>query len=587
MELTPIAKGTRFEQLSVLQQAYPTFDLFLVDAMAFLGFSTTPLQKDIGRFLETSSGDIMVQAQRSQAKSTITACFAAFFLIHMPTGRVLIVSAGGKQANEISTLVTKLILHMPELSCLRPDRSAGDRVSVEAFDIHHSLKGFDKSPSVACTGITANLQGKRADLLIADDVESEKNSRTQTMRELLMTWTKDFSSIVQSGRIIYLGTPQSVLSIYNTLPARGVTVRIWPGRFPTKEQLKNYGSLLAPAIRNAIAKRPELQSGGGVDGSQGRPTDPRLLNEEALQKKELAQGKAFFQLQHMLNTALADASKFPLKSEQLIVMRLGDKLPLDVVRGMTLNDSRKYQIGSEEFEVMWPGHVGEEYADPELTLMYIDPAGGGANADESGYVVASVLNSRIFVRELSGVPGGYSIPALESLAKVAIKHKVASICIEKNFGHGAFAAVFQPILLRLAKEADLTIGLEEDYSSGKKEDRIIDTIEPVLGRGSLIIDEQVLQDDWDSTSRYELTKRQTYTFATQFTRMSRIAGAMAHDDRIDALSGLVKRVLGMLRKRDDLAAEQQRAREAAKWWKNPLNHPRTPEVTRRSKNFRK
>ena len=41
------------------------------------------------------------------------------------------------------------------------------------------LKGVDRSPSVACIGITGQLPGKRADLLIADDIESPKNAGTR------------------------------------------------------------------------------------------------------------------------------------------------------------------------------------------------------------------------------------------------------------------------------------------------------------------------------------------------------------------------------------------------------------------------
>lgn len=586
---TKAAATLRHQQLQVLQEAFSTFEIFLCACMEFLGFFASPLQKDIGRFIENSSGDIMVQAQRSQAKSTITAIFAVYFLIHRPNGRVLVVSAGGKQANEISTLITKLILFMPELECMRPDRTNGDRVSVENFDIHYSLKGLDKSPSVACTGITANLQGKRADLLIADDVESEKNSRSQGMRELLMTWTRDFSSIVQNGRVIYLGTPQSMVSIYNSLPARGITVRIWPGRFPTAEQIGNYGRLLAPSLLNLIAKRPDLQTGGGVDGKQGKPTDPKMLGEELLQKKEMAQGEAYFQLQHMLNTALADANKFPLKSKNLIVMRLADRLPVDVTRGMTAADSRKYQIGDEEFEVMWPCHVGTDYSKPELRVMYVDPAGGGKNADETAWTVLDMLNSRAFAREISGMTGGYELDKMEKLAYKVAKWRPDLLVIEKNFGFGAFAAVFQPVLKRILAEAKHTCALEEEFVTTRKEDRIINTLEPVIGRGALVLDEQVLLDDWYSTGIYAIDKRQTYTFATQFSRISRDVGALLHDDRIDSLVGALNVVLNRLKVRDDQASSRLRAAEHKQWVANPLGHPgQTPNRKGpRAKSFRK
>lgn len=242
----------RWKQLELLQEEYASFATFLDDSMAHLGFNTSPVQYDIGNFLAYGPQYSMVQAQRGQAKTTITAAFAVWSLIHDPKHRVLVLSAGGKQANEISTLIVRFITTMDQLAPLRPDASNGDRTSVEAFDVHYTLKGVDKSPSVACVGITGNLQGKRADLLIADDIESAKNARTAMMRELLLNLTRDFTSICATGRIVYLGTPQTQESIYNTLPARGFTVRIWPGRYPTDEQLEHYGDMLAHSLPAAL-----------------------------------------------------------------------------------------------------------------------------------------------------------------------------------------------------------------------------------------------------------------------------------------------------------------------------------------------
>src|SRR5690606_1674170 len=332
----------RWRKLELLQETYPHFVPFLQDMMMELRFRTTWIQEDIAEFLEYGPLYLMVQAQRGQAKSTITAIYAVWHLIHNPEGRVLIISAGEKQANEISTLITRFIGNVDILECMRPDASAGDRTSVEAYDIHHSIKGLDKSPSVACVGINGNLQGKRATLLIADDVESKKNSKTATSRADLLDLTRDFTSICEVGRIIYLGTPQSQDSIYNTLPSRGFAVRVWPGRYPTKAQMDWYDDRLSPTLLARLKAHPELAYGGGVLGDQGQPTDDRL-NEEVLQKKERDQGPAYFQLQHMLSTTMTDALRYPLKTENLVVMRLGgDRFPMSLTRSVTPNALQKF-----------------------------------------------------------------------------------------------------------------------------------------------------------------------------------------------------------------------------------------------------
>src|ERR1051326_7895052 len=220
------AAKVRWAKLETLQKHYTHFEDFLEDGMEELGFSATDIQREIGAWMEHGPQYIMVQAQRGQAKTTVAALFSVWCLIHSPAHRVLIISAGGTQAVEISTLIVRIITSMDVLECMRPDKMAGDRTSVEAFDLHHSLKGLDKSPSVACVGIDSNLQGKRADLLIPDDIESSKNSATAVQRAKLLHLTKDFTSINSTGRIIWLGTPQTLESIYNSLPARGVSIRI-------------------------------------------------------------------------------------------------------------------------------------------------------------------------------------------------------------------------------------------------------------------------------------------------------------------------------------------------------------------------
>lgn len=564
-QLTP-----RETQLKLLQKTFPAFVPFLVTVMKALGFATTAIQKDIGSFLEFGPHDLMVQAQRSQAKTTITAIFAIWCLIHNPHWAVLIISAGGKQANEISTLIVKLIINLPILECMRPDKSAGDRTSVEAFDIHHSLKGINKSPSVACAGVTANLQGKRGNLLIADDVESQKNSRTAMMRELLLQQMRDFASIVQNGRIVYLGTPQSDASVYNTLPQAGFTVRIWPGRYPTPEQMDNYGDMLAPCIRSALEADGDLAEGGGLDGKQGKPTDPELLGEEALVLKERKQGPAFFQLQHMLSTKLADEMRYPLKPINLVVMRLGERLPVHLVRGMSHEHRRAYQVGTVRFDVSSPQYVSAETALPAGRVMRIDPAGGGKNGDETAYAVVDQLGGNVYVRSVGGVPGGYSQDNLQAIADVAAKWKPDRIIVEKNLGHGAYTQILLPIL----RQAGVLCAVEDVFETGQKELRIIETIEPIAGRGSLVFDEDVFLNDWASTSHHPADKRQLFTLMFQYTKVTRDRGALVKDDRLDALAGAIGYWVGALGQDAQLQEMAIKAAEFAAWAADPLQHKR-------------
>lgn len=561
----------RWAKLGALQKAYPTFGPFLRDMMAELGFDTSDVQEDIGGFLQYGPAYLMVMAQRSQAKTTITAIFAIWCLIHDPKYRVLIVSAGGAQASEIATLVVRLITTVDILECLRPDRSAGDRTSVEAFDVHYTLKGVDKSPSVACIGITGNLPGKRADLLIADDIESPKNSLTATMREQLLHISKEFTSI-SVGRIVYLGTPQSTQSIYNSLPSRGFAVRIWPGRYPTEEQEKSYGDMLAPYIRERLLRK--ARTGFGLDGKQGEPVDPLLNDDNKLLSKELDQGQAHFQLQFMLLTALSDSQRYPLKPHNLVVARLNtDQFPLTVVRGFGKDTERRYAVGDQSYILTAPHSLSAATAPLQVKIMYIDPAGGGKNADETAYAVGGFLNSNVYLLEVNGIPGGYDTERLDRLAKVVVRHKPSLVKIEKNMGFGAFREVFMPVCKAACEAAGVPCpAFEDDLVSGQKELRIINTLEPVIGRGSLVIDEGILDREADSIAIYDIGKRNTYSFLFQLARLTRDRGSLTHDDRIDAVEGLVRHFVAALAIDQKKAIAAQERNETEKWMKNPLGY---------------
>lgn len=560
----------RRAKLTLLQDAYPTFLPFLIDGMLFLGFSTTEIQKDIGDYIANGPQYLMVQAQRGEAKTTITALFCVWCLIHNPKFRILIVSAGAKQAKEISTLIVQVIGLMPELECLRPDRAAGDRTSVEAYDVHYSLKGPDKSPSVRCEGATANLQGARADLLLADDVESQKNSKTAVQREVILQVMRDFASICSTGRILYLGTPQSQDSVYNTLPGSGFDLRIWPGRYPNAEQMKHYGEHLAPLLAKRLRLYPQLGEGGGLLGDQGRPTDPQLPagTEEFLQKKEAIQGTAFFQLQHMLNTTLTDAGRYPLKLDKLVVMRIaqGRPLPLEVYRTMDSTELRKFRVGQLAIALS-PARTSEEFATLQGIVMYVDPAGGGENADETAYAVTGFLNGNVYLLDVGGIPGGFEETNLTILAEVAARWKPQRVIIEKNFGYGAFRQVWLPILVKHHKCA-----VEDDYVTGQKELRIIGTLEPVLGRGALIINEDIIESEEASLARYAPSLRNSYCFFHQMAKITRDRKSLLHDDRLDAVEGAVRYWVEQLQLDQQDTIQRQRAQEMEEWVKNPLRY---------------
>lgn len=569
----PYADGTKFNaaerwrQLELLQKHYAKFEDFLYDVMTeVLGYQCTDIQEDIGKFLAYGPKYKMVQAQRGQAKTTITAIYAAWCFIQDPTFRVVIISAGAARAIEIANWIIQIIMFMPELECLRPDESSRDRTSVSAFDIHHDLKGPEKSPSLACVGITSSIQGMRADLLVADDIESTKNSQTAKQRERLHHLTLDFISICSTGDVIYLGTPQNTDSVYNGLPSRGFTVRIWTGRYPTKEELPHYQGYIAPLILERIANDDTLQTGGGPTGVRGKPTDPIMLSEDVLTAKEIDQGAAYFQLQHMLDTKLMDEDRYPLKVGELVFMKFGtDRAPL-IINWAPTEDSRillpqGFPITDRMYKAS--GHE-DEFGNFIGTHMYIDPSGGGQNGDELSYAITKFLAGKIFLVDVGGIPGGLGDKQLDWLTKIAVKYKVQTIDIEENFGKGALSKVWQPKLFREHK-----CHVEDVWESGQKELRIIDVLEPIIGSHRLIVDIDLIQKDFDTVQKYSAEKRMLYSLFFQMARITKDKGSLFHDDRLDAVAGSCRHWV------QALALDENKAQAKAKMdnWRKMMSDP--------------
>lgn len=572
MDHLSLTSRERWDQLKLVQNAYPEFNEFLYDVITgLMNFECTPNQIDMADYLQTGPQFRMIQAQRGQAKTTVTAAYAVWRLIHDPTTRILIISSGDKMAKEISNWILQILSGMEELACMLPDRSKGDRASVEAFDIHYALKGAEKSPSVACMGITGNMQGKRADVLIADDIESQKNSATAEMRERLTHLSRDFTSINSKGDIIYLGTPQSVDSIYNALPGRGFDIRIWPGRYPTDKEVDNYGMCLAPMIRNAMTADPSLRVGGGLDGTRGKPTDNVILGEEILVKKEIDQGASYFQLQHMLDTRLSDAERFPIKLSKVIFMSVpSEQVPVQLFQQQApqhlISLPQDYPLMDKMYRLAGSSN---EFMKFEGTHMYVDPAGGGQNGDETAYAVTRYAAGKVYLVDVGGVPGGLDTESLDALTAVAAKWKPNKISIEENYGKGALSQVWRPNLFK-----KVSTEVEDIWESGQKELRIIDTLEPVIGSGRLVIDEDLILHDWKTVQKYPAEKRASYSLLSQMAKITRDRGSLFHDDRIDAVAGSVRNWVEVLAVDDAQAVAAAQQAAFREMQSNPLGNGR-------------
>ena len=477
----------------------------------------TPVQYDMAEYLQSNEKRIVIEAFRGAGKSYITSAFACHQLYINPEVKILVVSASKIRADDFSTFTMRLIQDMPLLQHLIP--KDGQRQSKISFDVGPASASH--SPSVKSAGITGQLAGSRADIIIADDIEIPNNSLTQTMRDKISEAVKEFDAVLKpDGRVVYLGTPQTEMSLYELLPERGYKVRIWPSRFPSGTI--KYGGKLAPFISDKITKDSELM---------GQPTDPKRFSDSDLLERELSYGRSGFSLQFMLDTSLSDANRYPLKLEDLCIMDVdNDKAPEKIVWG---RDKDKIidipNVGLPGDFYYKPLDTVGDYVDYTGSVMAIDPSGRGK--DETAYAVVKMLNGVLHLIDFGGIEGGYDENVLKTISVLAQKYKVNYIIVESNFGDGMFTELLKPVLTKV-----YPVTIEEVRHNIQKEKRIIDVLEPVMNQHRLVIDRKALERDYSSVQHYPPEKQAKYMLAYQMTRITREKGALVHDDRIDVLS---------------------------------------------------
>lgn len=533
------------EQVQKAKEDFRVFLFIVWDSISLP--EPTPVQYDIANCLQHLPNDrFIIQGFRGVAKSFISCAFCVWSLWRDPQLKIEIVSASKDRADANAVFIRNIIRTIDFLEHLLPRK--GQRDTQNQFDVGEAVP--DISPSVKSVGITGQITGSRADILLADDVEIPNNSGTQVQRDKLGEAVKEFDAIIKpEGNIIYLGTPQNEMSLYNELQQRGYKTRIWTVMYPENgTEREFYGDRLAKLIADKYDSDPEQWA--------GKPTDPKRFNEEEIYKRRLSYGKAGFALQFMLNTNLSDVEKYPLKVADLIVSSLD---PEEASLTYSWSNERMHRLQDVPCVALKGDYYHEPNSRSTETVRYtgccmaIDPSGRGK--DETAYAIIKYLNGYLFIMEVGGFRDGYSDSVLQQLANKAKYHGVNEIVIEGNFGDGMFTKLFTPVVIRTHPCA-----ISEVKNYTQKEARIIDTLEPVMMRHKLIVNTQVIIDDF---AIYEMN--QQYSLFYQLTRLSRDRGSLAHDDRLDAVTMAVKYWLDQMDRDEQVGMNDLMEQQLEQW----------------------
>jgi hypothetical protein len=495
-----------------------------------------------------------VLAPRGIGKTTWgSAALACYALFVDPEAKVVLVSKSEGHAKKIVSLIRSWMNTVTFLKFLAPRHEKPTRFwrdNTDMFDCGPSKPS--KDASVTAFGITGQLAGPRASLVIGDDVEAPGNTKTPDAREELDNSVKEFASIASYGsrEIVYFGTYHHEQSLYLKLEERGYHMRTWPLLYPEpKDAILN----LAPTLRK------------NLDDATHKPGDivfDHRIDSEYVEEKR-AEGRVHFAMQQMLISNLGDETLYPLRIKDLIVFNVHrDIAPIAIAWGTTNDKGRGTKIedipchGLDGDGVFGPIFYDDEWAPYARTAMWIDPAKGKIGGDKIGYAVIAQARGTLWIKACNGLRGRETAQNLQKLGEIARLHRATEIHVEDFSLQTFFAQLLEPVVNRLI----LRPGEHDEYPDGwaasvlctrpplpqsQKELRIIGSLDPVMAQHRLVIDPTVINNE-------ELQR--------QLTRITRQRDCLTHDDEIDALANCVALFEDDLRTDPEKAAIRERER---------------------------
>ena len=505
------------EDLSLILNHFPHY---LAYVYSYLGLGIpTPIQNRIanilGYYFESS---LILEAGRGIGKSWIGSIFQTYIGLRDVDSKTLVTSATSTRAGKIGKFLRSLYNLVPILSDMDPNLTA--RSGSQSFDLYGAAEAIE--PSVSCVGIEGQITGNRASFILADDIEIPQNSATEEMRGKIFSVTEEFQDLLipdKPSKVLMLGTPQSMESVYGKIPYRKVII---PAEVPDNKAISEvYEGWLDEWVL--------------LQGDAGDPVDNVRFPVEELEKRK--SNMARFKLQYMLDTSLADSEKYPLKTVDLIVMPMNEHKVNHTI-SYTRFDAHKLEnlvnIGFTGDRFQGPYAVSDETAVYDDKQLHIDVSGKGS--DETAWVVIGTLNGRVHLLDWGGTTAGFENETLILLANKAKEWGCTEAIPEANYGDGMWGELFKPILTALAPDC----GLIEDYKvTGRKETRLNDILAPFIQQHKLIVNEEPLIKELDWVLK-DPSKRSQYSLIWQMTHFEHgVRDSIPHDDRLDALANAI------------------------------------------------
>ena len=449
------------------------FKLFVVIWNQQMNLTTPQIHLDMADWLEWNwqkkNTRLLMMAFRSAGKSTITGLFAAWILYRQVDLRILVLAADHALAQKMVRNVKRVIERHPLTQKLRPDNP--DQWASDRFTIKRMMELRD--PSMLAKGITSNVTGSRADIVICDDVEVPNTCDTAEKRKELRERLGEIGYVlVPGGTQLYVGTPHNYHTIYADEPRTELGEE--------QEFLSGFERLKIPVIdENGESAWIERYSEEDIARIRQGAGPNKFASQMMLEPRNIAEGR--------LNPKLLQIYDYELE----------------------------YQ---KELQTLFLGQTKLVCAS-----AFWDPAFGSAKGDHS---VMAVLfadgDGNFYLHHISYIQNEESSEVDEAtqqcqkIASIAKEHYLPSLTVEIN-GIGKFL----PNILRneLAR-AKAPCKVQEISHSRNKDIRILEAFDAVLAARRLHVHRSVLQTPF-------MTEMQEW----------RPGASKGHDDGLDAVAG--------------------------------------------------
>ncbi len=419
-----------------MSQSVVGFPVFLSIWNQRQGQSTPDVHFKIAFWMENcwKHGDkrLLLMAFRSCGKSTLVGLFAAWLLYVQPDLRILVLAADFMLAKKMVRNVRRIIERHPLAPHLKPENR--DQWASDRFTVRRELELRD--PSMMARGVSSNITGSRADVIICDDVEVPNTCDTaEKRRELRERLAETEYVLVPGGTQMYVGTPHTFETIYNT-----------------KGFLKGYQELKMPVL-----------------DKEGRSAWPERFAPEDIERIRLSTGPNKFRSQMLLEPVnIADGRLDPdllqIYSEPLNFVK--------ELQALFIGDKRIVSASA-----WW------------------DPAFGRAGGDSS--VLACVFTdeqSRYYLHRIEYISAPKSEGTDEATSQCRLVSEIVkdlylpSVALEIN-GLGRF---LPGILRQELTRMKVSCAVREISSRRPKDLRILEAFDAVLAAKSLFAHESVI-----------------------------------------------------------------------------------------------